>query len=116
MNQNKNENSNKSNETDTENNKKELDFKAELKEKFLEWCEYCTTHGIPNIARNQSKLVRLVWICCLLASSSYCCFTIVNLMMSYLSYGVLINMQVVEKTPLEFPAVTVNIFFGLLFF
>ena len=88
---------------DTKSDKEDADLKEEIKQKFLEWCEYCTTHGIPNIARNQSKLIRLIWIACLLASSTYCFYSIITLMMSYLSYNVLINMQVIEEAPIFFP-------------
>jgi hypothetical protein len=96
----------------TKNDKSDTE-KDEIKEKFYEWCEYCTTHGIPNLARNKSKLIRAVWICAILACGSYCFYSIVVSIMSYLAYAVLINIKVTESTPIDFPAVTVIIAINL---
>ena len=68
---------------------------------------YCTAHGIPGISRAQNKYVRLMWIVCFLSSVSYCCYAIVSIVMSYFSFGVLINMQVIDSPNIDFPAVTV---------
>ncbi|CAF0708691.1 unnamed protein product [Brachionus calyciflorus] len=84
-----------------------ISLRSELKERFIEWCNYSTTHGIPNIARSDSKTVKLIWFVCLSAGSVYCFYSIVTILISFLSFGVLINIEVVEKAPIEFPAVTV---------
>lgn len=42
-----------------------------------------------------------------MASVSYCCYSIISIIIDYLKFGVLINMQVVYSSTIEFPAVTV---------
>lgn len=78
-----------------------------FKEKFVEWSSYSTAHGIPNIFRLESRLLKIIWIICFLASFAYCSYTIVNIVVVYLQYGVLINQEVVSEPPVDFPAVTV---------
>jgi hypothetical protein len=79
----------------------------EISEKFYEWCEFNTTHGIPNLARNKSIPIRLLWICALLGCGSYCFYSILISIMSFLSYDVLVSIKMVASTPIDFPAVTV---------
>jgi hypothetical protein len=83
------------------------ELRKELKYKFLEWCSYSTAHGIPNMSRTNSKVIFFIWLIAFLASTAYCCNTIIAVIVQYIKYGVLINMQVVDKAPIEFPAVTV---------
>lgn len=77
------------------------------RDKFVEWSSYSTAHGIPNIFRLESRLLKIIWILCFLASFAYCSYTIVNIVVVYLEYGVLINQEVVSEAPVDFPAVTV---------
>lgn len=79
----------------------------QFKEKFIEWSSYSTAHGIPNIFRLESRLLKIIWILCFLTSFAYCSFTIVNIVVVYLEYGVLINQEVVSEPPVDFPVVTV---------
>ena len=76
--------------------------------KFIlgEWALNTSSHGITNIARLESKALKLMWLVCFLASLSYCVYTIVGIIQSFLQFQVLINQQVVQETPVPFPAVT----------
>lgn len=85
----------------------EIHLATEIKEKFLEWCSFSTTHGIPNLSRANTKTTKLLWLICLIASSAYCFYSIVSIFMSYFAYSVIINIEVVEKAPVDFPAVTI---------
>lgn len=85
----------------------EKNLLQEIKEKFSEWCAFSTTHGIPNISRSDSFVIKIIWFLCLIGSSSYCFYLIVQIFVSYFSFGVLISIKVLEKTPVDFPAVTV---------
>ena len=109
---------NKSNKHDTDKkdkDKKDDDDKSEkperkrdqFKDKFVEWTSYSTAHGIPNIFRLESQLLKVIWILCFLVSFAYCSYTIVNIVIVFLQYGVLINQEVVSEAPVDFPAVTV---------
>lgn len=81
--------------------------KDQLKQKFLEWSNSSTAHGIPNIFRIESRILRIIWIICFLAAFAYCSYTIVNIIVVYLQYDVLINQEVVIEAPIDFPVVTV---------
>jgi hypothetical protein len=83
------------------------DLATELKETFLEWCGFSTAHGIPSLSRTDSRIIRILWIVCLIASTTYCFYSIISIIVSYFSYNVLINMQIVDKSNVDFPAVTV---------
>lgn len=86
---------------------KDNKIKIDIRKKISEWCNYSTTHGVSNISRADNKLVKLIWIVCLFSSSVYCFYTIVNIIVSYFSYEVIINIDVVDKAPVDFPAVSV---------
>jgi hypothetical protein len=61
---------------------------------FSEWALNTTTHGITNVARLDNKLLKIVWLVCFLASTIYCIYTVVGIMVSFLEFNVLINQQV----------------------
>ena len=48
-----------------------------------------------------------MWTMCFTASVSYCCYSIIAIIIAYLEFAVLINMQIVDSPNIEFPAVTV---------
>ncbi|CAF0708689.1 unnamed protein product [Brachionus calyciflorus] len=78
-----------------------------IKEKLLYWSSNTTSHGIPNIVRLDSKVLKITWLICFLASLGYCIYTIGIIIQDFLQFDVLINQQVVTDSPIEFPAVTV---------
>ena len=63
------------------------------------------SHGLTNIARLDSKLLRILWAVCFLASVGYCTYSCVIIVMNFLQYDVLVNQEVVYKAPVDFPAV-----------
>ena len=83
------------------------DLKTELKEAFYDWSIFTTAHGIPSLSRTESKKIRFLWIAFLLVTTAYCCYSMISIIVSYFSYNVLINMQIVDKSNVDFPAVTV---------
>ena len=80
-----------------------------LKKTFLDWCEVSTTHALSNLARARNKVVFSLWLLTFLACVAYCSYTIINIIISFLSYQVLVDLQVAHQTPVEFPAVTVRV-------
>jgi acid-sensing ion channel 2 len=86
---------------------KKESINGKLKDYILDWCSYCTAHGISNISRVKSKLVLSMWICLYLASIAYCFFCIINILIVFFQYHVLINMEFENDPPIDFPAVTV---------
>ena len=45
-----------------------------MKMNILEWCSYCTAHGISNISRTKDRTILTVWLLCYFASIGYCCY------------------------------------------
>ena len=66
-----------------------------------------TAHGLPNIFRLENKFLKLMWIVFFLCSFGYCIYTISLIILSFISFDVLTNQQVVNVSPVDYPAVTV---------
>jgi hypothetical protein len=61
---------------------------------FSEWGQNTSGHGITNVFRLESGFLKLLWLVSFLASSAYCIYTIVNIILLFLEYNVDINQQV----------------------
>jgi hypothetical protein len=61
---------------------------------FSEWGLNTSAHGITNVIRLDNRLLKVIWLLCFLASSVYCIYTIVGIMVSFLEFNVHINQQV----------------------
>lgn len=48
-----------------------------------------------------------MWTLCFLASATYCCIEVVNVIKHYFKYPVLIDIQLIHESPTYFPAVTI---------
>ena len=75
--------------------------------RILDLVEASSIHGLPNIARTQSILIKIIWSLAFLASLSYAIISIVNVINDYLSYSVVVNMELVQDYNQEFPQVTI---------
>lgn len=84
---------------------KRPEFKSELKKLWIDWMLVSTTHGLSSITRTSSRLVRLIWLLCFLASFSFCVYSIIQLVVQFFNYDVLINLQVSDAKTVDFPAV-----------
>jgi hypothetical protein len=81
--------------------------KSRLKEEFIEWSSNSSIHGIPNMFRTEkSSLIRFVWLIFFLLSSIYCCFTLIQSLLEYLEFKVLVNIVVAKDISTEFPVVS----------
>ena len=69
--------------------------------------EVSSCHGLPNIVRTNSNLIRILWSLAFLASLVYSVISIINMINDYLNYSVVVNMELVQDYDLEFPTVTV---------
>lgn len=76
-----------------------------LMELFEDWGLNTSSHGISNILRLESKPLKLIWLISFLACSGYCIYTVISILLSFLQYGVLTNQQVINASPIDFPAV-----------
>ena len=80
---------------------------SKLRETVEEWCKSSTSHGLPNIFRNESYLLKMIWIVCFLASTGYCFYSLYISMVQYFEYQVTSQISQVFESPTEFPTVTI---------
>lgn len=73
---------------------------------FKKWGAASTIHAVRNIIESKYMIVKIMWLLCLICSTSYCSYTVVMNLISFLEYNVLTNSQIVYFTDSEFPAVT----------
>jgi hypothetical protein len=74
--------------------------------RIVDLVEASSIHGLPNIARTPSILIKIIWSLAFLASFSYAIISIFNVINDYLSYSVVVNMELVQDYSQEFPQVT----------
>lgn len=91
------------NKNETESNK----TKEKIKNYSIEWCTFSTIIGLSNLVRMKSYLIRSIWIISLLGCSAICFYLIFKMVIGYLNYDVLINIQVQKMSLANFPAVTI---------
>ncbi|CAF0707240.1 unnamed protein product [Brachionus calyciflorus] len=79
---------------------------SEIKKIILENIESSTSHGFPNIVRNESFILKLMWTLCLLVSSGYCAYCLTKSFQDYFSYETDTQMKFKRVSQIEFPTVT----------
>jgi hypothetical protein len=77
------------------------------KEKTRSLMSGITFHGMPKLVRKQHFLVTVVWLLLILASVTYCSYSIANDFIHYLHYKVVIDSEIVYEDHPEFPQITV---------
>ena len=82
-------------------------FKIDRIKKSLSKCFLSTTcHGLPNIFKTQSLIIRIIWIICDLSSILYCIYLIYGNIKSYLSFEFMTNIDIIYEIPTNFPAIS----------
>ena len=99
----------KINKQNNEINKKPDFIEDELKifEIVLETIGDSKTHGVSNIIKAKSYILKFIWLVCLLASAGYCMYELVMAVMAYLQYGVILSTTPIYEAPTVFPAVDI---------
>lgn len=75
--------------------------------KIRKLCEASSFHGLSNLARTDRWFVKFIWLACFLVSLAFCSIEIVNSLIDYFEYNVVITVQTVHETSVNFPAITV---------
>ena len=78
-----------------------------VKELLKELCEKTTAHGIPNIARANSKREVLLWLFFFCISSAICIYSIIGAIISYLEFEVITRIRLLSEVKSEFPTIAV---------
>ena len=77
-----------------------------IKNVISEWCLSSTSHGLPNIIRADSIILKIIWIICFTASLFACLYSIANGIRSYTQYNSYVSNQIIQEIPTNFPAVS----------
>ena len=72
-----------------------------------ETAENSTSHGIPNIARTDSNILKLMWLICLLGSAGGCAYLVFDSLNGYLNYEVVTKISKISETPSPFPIISI---------
>ena len=79
--------------------------RTKIKEAIKETLKYSTFNGIPNIVRNQFKLVKFIWLICFVCSASYFISTIFDSITGYFEYKLDTKIKVQYLNEVAFPLV-----------
>lgn len=63
-------------------------------------------HGLPSVVRVKGWFLKAIWLCCFIASLTYCVISIVKALKDFLDYPTQISTYKVLEIPTKFPAVT----------
>ncbi|CAF0745052.1 unnamed protein product [Brachionus calyciflorus] len=85
---------------------KKKSLSKEIKKIICDNIESSTSHGFPNIIRNESILVNSMWIICIFISSSYCAYCLIKSFREYFSYEIDTKLIFNRVSQVEFPTVT----------
>ena len=87
--------------------KKEEQKKTQILNLISNTFENSSIHAIPNILRNESYLIKIIWIIFLLGSTGYCAYLVYQSVMNYLSFDVVSLNRIYPKKEVQFPTVTI---------
>jgi hypothetical protein len=73
----------------------------------VETLDSSSIHALPNIVKNQSYLIKFMWVICFLASNGVCFWFLTTSVMAFLEYDVVSNIHVNFVDKLAFPIVSV---------
>jgi hypothetical protein len=68
--------------------------------------ESSTVHALPNISRNKSWIIKIVWIIFFLVSLGYCSYSIAVSIIEYLDFNVNTQISVIRQPMMEFPTIS----------
>jgi len=77
------------------------------KEKSKQLMLGITFHGMPKLVRKQHFLVTVIWLLLILVSIAYCSYEVVNDVIHYYQYEVVVDSEIVFEEHPEFPQITV---------
>lgn len=88
-----------------------LENSISVKNKYFnvisEWSMVSTSHGLPNIFRNDNRLIKLFWILCTLVSWGYCFYLVIITFQDFFSYNVVSSSTLLNEAPTTFPAIDI---------
>ena len=80
---------------------------ASFKMIITEWFLSSTAHALPNIFRTGNILLKIIWLCCFLASATYCVISIIKTLNDFYTYPSYISTKIIQEIPTQFPAISI---------
>jgi hypothetical protein len=65
------------------------------------------THGVYNIIKTQSSIMKTIWIVFFTICAVYCIYQVTNIIITFSAYGVNQVSSIVFESPAQFPAVVI---------
>ena len=65
------------------------------------------THGVYNIIKAESSILKTIWICFFTICAVYCIYQVTNIIITFSAYGVNQVSSIVFESPAQFPAVVI---------
>ncbi len=65
------------------------------------------THGVYNIIKAESSILKTIWICFFTICAVYCIYQVTNIIITFSAYGVNQVNSVLFESPAQFPAVVI---------
>lgn len=78
-----------------------------IKANTLKIASQSTIHGLPSIINAEYPGIRVFWIAIFCVAVSYSSFLTIQLLLNYVEYNVLINIEYVTDYDLDFPSVAI---------
>jgi hypothetical protein len=74
---------------------------------IVEWFQSSTAHALPNIFRTGNVFLKIIWLCCFLASTSLCVISMTKTLNNYYTFPSYISTKIIQEVPTPFPAITI---------
>jgi len=78
-----------------------------VKESIKTIASQSSIHGLPNIINSEYLVMKIVWMFGLLLALSYSSYLLVQLIISYFNYDVLISINYSADYGIDFPAIAI---------
>ena len=78
-----------------------------LKKRTIKPIESLTIHGLPNLFKKKSILIKLIWLILFLASLGVSAYFVYNTIVEYLRYEVTTVVRSINQNEIDFPVITI---------
>lgn len=72
----------------------------------IEFCSETTAHGFGRLVHSQSRILRWMWLCLVIAGAIGCIYETSEFVYRFLEFGVTVKFTRVREKSLQFPAIT----------
>ena len=77
-----------------------------MQHKLEEYSQDTTMHGIRNIVKTESLLIRIMWLICLIISTAACSYFIFLGLVNYLNFDIVTIIDTIYEHHSQFPTVS----------